>query len=71
MHVSKQPFSESALRVSLNSCILLAHIRRKNVSPICGKKSQCPKWVILPQFRIHYKDFFGNVAGWWDINKQK
>ena len=33
--------SEPALRISLNSCILLAHIRirRKNVRPICGKKS--------------------------------
>ena len=37
LHVCKQPFSESALRISFNSCILLAHIRRKNVRPICGK----------------------------------
>ena len=33
--------SEPALRISLNSCILFAHIRirRKKVRPICGKKS--------------------------------
>ena len=43
MPVCKQPFSEFALRISLNSCILLAHIRRKNVSLTCGKKSQHPK----------------------------